>query len=81
VDIVIRCGSNVVPLEVKYKRFQKVQIERSLRSFINQYNPKAAFVVTLDFEDSFQLEETTVFFIPFWQLYSQDFKQEFSFQL
>ncbi|UCH97501.1 MAG: ATP-binding protein [Candidatus Aminicenantes bacterium] len=76
VDIVIRCGSNLVPLEVKYKRFHKVQIERSLRSFITRYNPKAAFVVTLDFEDSLQLERTTVFFIPFWRLYSLDFTSE-----
>jgi predicted AAA+ superfamily ATPase len=76
VDLVIRWGSNVVPLEVKYKRFHKVQIERSLRSFITQYNPEAAFVVTLDFKDSFRLDRTNVFFIPFWRLYSLDFTLE-----
>ncbi len=76
VDLVIRCGNRVVPVEVKYRQSHKLQIERSLRSFIAQYKPGAAFIVTLDFEGSFQLDQTTVFFIPFWRLYSMDLTAE-----
>jgi hypothetical protein len=66
----------VVPVKVKYKQSHKLKIERSLRSFIAQYKPGAAFIVNLDFEDSFQLDQTKVFFIPFWRLHSMDLTAE-----
>jgi predicted AAA+ superfamily ATPase len=72
VDFVIRCGDKTIPVEVKYKRSQKLKIEPSLRSFINKYKPPTAYIVTLDFEDSSRFEETNVFFIPFRRLYSLD---------
>jgi len=73
VDFVIRSGSKVIPIDIKYTDSQRLQVERSLRNFINQYKPDTAFVVTRGFQDSIQIDETKVFFIPFWKLLSPDF--------
>lgn len=71
VDFVIRCGNQVVPIEIKYKQSHKLQVERSLRSFITRYNPAEAFVVTPGFADSLSIDRTKIFFIPFTQLYTR----------
>lgn len=75
VDFIIRCGNRVVPFEIKYKQSRKLQIERSLRNFIARYKPPKAFVITPGFTDTVRLEETEVFFMPFWRLYTLDFTQ------
>jgi predicted AAA+ superfamily ATPase len=70
VDFVVRCGSKISPVEIKYKKSGKLQIERSLRNFIARYKPETALIVTPDFADSLQVEQTKVSFIPFWRLYN-----------
>ena len=45
VDFVVESGDTVIPIEVKLHA-QPGKIERSLRSFINMYNPKTAIVVS-----------------------------------
>ena len=45
VDFVIEKEKEVIPIEVKLQA-DSSKIERSMRSFINQYHPKTGFVVT-----------------------------------
>lgn len=68
VDFIYSLGETVVPIEVKYRSFSEPSIERSLRSFIDKYNPQKAVIVTRDFEAKFKIEKTDVIFIPFWLL-------------
>ncbi|MDI6786398.1 MAG: DUF4143 domain-containing protein, partial [bacterium] len=65
VDFIIR-GKDIIPIEVKYSNFNSPKIPSGLRSFINTYNPKAAFVITFDYFGEKLLQGTHVFFIPAW---------------
>ena len=69
VDFVICSGKNTVPLEVKYREFTKVEINRSLRSFIEKYRPKKAFIVNLNLREKVNISHTEVIFLPFWELF------------
>lgn len=64
----VRCGDRVVPVEVKYRSRGKPQVTRSLRSFIERYEPPEAYVVTPDYEDTARVRETEVFFVPFYKI-------------
>jgi len=68
VDFVINTGREVIPIEVKYKKFSKPSIERSFRSFIRKYNPKKGFIINLNFEHKMRIEDTEISFLPFWKL-------------
>ena len=48
VDFVINSHENATPIEVKYKEFSEPAIQRSLRSFIEKYNPEKALIITKD---------------------------------
>jgi len=64
VDFVILSPQNVIPVEVKYESFKKPKISRSLRSFIQEYKPKKAIIITKDYWNSIKLEKTQIKFIP-----------------
>lgn len=66
VDFVIDYTEKIVPIEVKYKQFSDVVIQRSLRSFIEKYNPDKALIITKDFSSNIKIGKTAVEFIPFW---------------
>lgn len=68
VDFVYSLREIVVPIEVKYKPFNESAIERSLRSFIEKYNPQKAIIITKDFEAQLKVGRTNVAFVPFWLL-------------
>ena len=68
VDFVINWGGKIIPIEVKYQGFKKPTTGRSLRSFINKYQPEKALVITKDFEQKLKINKTTIEFLPFWQI-------------
>ncbi len=78
VDFVIERYENPLPVEVKYSSLQKPEITRSLRSFIDHYNPTDAWVVNLTHSGKMVLGSTTVHFIPFFRLeaYLEDIRTE-----
>lgn len=78
VDFVIERYENPLPVEVKYSSLKKPEITRSLRSFIDHYNPTDAWVVNLSFSGKTILGSTTVHFIPFFrfQPYLEDLRTE-----
>ena len=76
VDIVIDYPGQTTPVEVKYTTMKKPAISRSLRSFINTYQPKIAFVITK--EGSFETEvgNTSIYFRSYFELF--DIKNYFN---
>jgi len=63
VDFVIEKEKEVIPIEIKLQA-DPGKIERSLRSFIYQYHPKTAFVVTYKGKHgSIKVEGCTVHFV------------------
>lgn len=69
VDFVYSLGDKIVPIEAKYKTFVEPAIERSLRSFIEKYKPGKAIVATKDFKERLKIGNTTIEFLPFWDLF------------
>jgi predicted AAA+ superfamily ATPase len=68
VDFVINKNSEIIPLEVKYSIIKKSLVKRSLRSFIERYSPKRAFIVSLNYSDTVIVDNTEVLFIPFYKI-------------
>jgi len=70
VDFIISSGIEFIPLEVKYRILKSRKIGRSLRSFIEKYNPKKAFIVNLSYKDSVKINKTEVIFLPYYELWN-----------
>lgn len=68
VDFVLQSGMEVIPIEVKYKRMEKVEITRSYRSFLARYKPKNGYIVHLGEEREIQVDDTLIHLIPFYRL-------------
>ena len=72
VDFVINEGKKVVPVEVKCKRLQAPSVKRSMRSFVEKYEPEEAWVINLSLKQNIQIGSTIVKFIPFYEVSSVD---------
>ena len=46
-----------------------MKISKALRSFVKKYNPKIAFVVNLDLKDKVNIDDTTVYVVPYYELF------------
>lgn len=68
VDFVLDFGKEIIPIEVKYKKYKMPKLEASLRSFIDKYAPKKAFVVNLELNERLNFNNTDVYFIPVGEL-------------
>lgn len=68
VDFIIDFGIKQIPIEVKYTSLKKIEINRSLMSFIKKYSPPVAFIVNLSLEEEKEIENTKVKFIKWWRL-------------
>jgi len=68
VDFVISRGNDPVGVEVKFSLLKKPVITRSLRSFIEKYQPSEAWVVNLSLNDHLRLGKTNVKFVPYFRL-------------
>jgi predicted AAA+ superfamily ATPase len=66
VDFVVEDASHsgVLPVEVKYAALKRADITKSLRSFIDKYQPSEAWVINLSLDQSVVVGDTTVQFIP-----------------
>ena len=73
VDFVVDFVAEVTPIEVKYKKFEKPKIKRSLRSFISKYSPRRAFVVNRNLKCEIKLGDTKIFFVPFEEFIEMEF--------
>jgi hypothetical protein len=64
VDFVIHKGSEIIPAEVKSSELKKPVITRSLRSFIEKYNPKEAWIINLSLNFKTVYKGTEIKFMP-----------------
>jgi uncharacterized protein len=64
VDFVINNGSSLLPIEVKATALNQPQVERSLHSFIERYNPSEAWVMNRSLHADIQIKQTKVRFLP-----------------
>jgi hypothetical protein len=71
VDFVIEAGKRLIPVEVMYKALKGDKVPVSLRSFINRYHPEHAYIVNLDLSKTLRINQTTLVFMPFYELLRQ----------
>lgn len=74
VDFVIGLGTEVMPIEVKYKEFKNPKIEQSMKSFIKKYHPRKALIVNKNLSLKLTIDETEVEFIPYHTFIQKSFK-------
>jgi len=65
VDFVIQKGISVIPVEVKCTDMKNRTIGRPLRSFMEKYTPREAWIINLSLQDKEKVGRTLVRFIPF----------------
>ncbi|RME63100.1 MAG: DUF4143 domain-containing protein [Nitrospirae bacterium] len=68
VDFVLKGADIVIPVECKCQRLAEPKITRSMKSFIDVYRPTEAWIVNLTLRQDIMVNETTVKFMPFWEL-------------
>ncbi|MHB2149250.1 ATP-binding protein [Calditrichota bacterium LG25] len=68
VDFLIFNEGEMIPLEVKFQQQRKMRLPSGLRSFIRQYQPARAFVITRDYLETIRFNQTEVTFLPIYLL-------------
>lgn len=68
VDFVVHAGGDVVPVEVKYSKFEKEKAPRSLVNFIESFNPRRGIALTRDYRGKTTIGKTEVLFMPVYYL-------------
>jgi len=69
VDFVIDRGNDPIGIEVKFSALKKPMMKRSLRNFIDKYQPTEAWVVNQSLDDEMIIGKTRVRFVPFFNLH------------
>lgn len=65
-DFILPKKQSILALEVKYSFFDSPKVSRGFRSFISEYRPKQAVILTKGFWGEWRLESTLIKFIPVW---------------
>ena len=68
VDFVVNSNHLTLPIEAKYKDLGEATVERSLRSFIQKYGSKKAWIVNKSFKGTSIIHDTKVEFLPYFEL-------------
>ena len=66
VDFLIKAGSDIIPLEVKYTSFSSLKPGRSFINFIKKYNPPRGLILTKGYWGEIKIDNTEVLFAPVW---------------
>lgn len=68
VDFVVDQGRQLLPIEVKSGKNNRLRIQRSMHSFIQKYKPEEAWVITRHLKATQAIGQTTVLFKPWYLL-------------
>lgn len=68
VDFVVNFGKEALPIEAKFRELKRPEVPKSMKSFIEKYQPKEAWIVNPNFKARVQLGDTKVEFMPFYEL-------------
>lgn len=66
VDFVLEIAGKLLPIEVKYSHLNAPQISRSFHSFLSEYKPITALVLTKGFWGKKTIGKTDILFAPVW---------------
>ena len=73
VDFILEKGLEVIPIEVKYTKSSKLEIPRSIRSFITRYKPTNAYIVNNgNGESGEKVENSNIQLLPYYHLIFKD---------
>lgn len=68
VDFIIDNGQQIIPVEVKYSKLKAPEVSRGFRSYLYQYQPERAVILTKGFWGSIKIGKTKIRFIPVWYI-------------
>lgn len=68
VDFVVNRGYDLLPVEVKSGSLKAPKVTRSYHSFLSSYRPKEGWIVNRSLRAEIKVENTTVRFIPWYDL-------------
>lgn len=68
VDFVLHAGGDIIPIEVKYSRFEREKASRSFINFVESFNPGRGIVLTRDYRGKTTVGKTEVIFMPVYYL-------------
>jgi len=72
VDFILSSGEKLLPIEVKFTELKEPKIERSLKSFINKYQPAEAWLINLNLRKEIIIGRTKVRFLTISDLLKQN---------
>jgi len=64
VDLVLRKGNTLVPIEIKGALRKKSKVTRSFASFVDRYHPQIALFITLSEYRMEKRGDTSIYFLP-----------------
>ncbi len=68
IDIILQVNKDIIPVEIKYSLSKQQKITRPMRSFINEYKPLRAVVLTKNYWAEEKYNSTIIKFIPVWYI-------------
>ncbi len=64
VDLILKKGKDIIPVEIKSVQYGEPKLTRSFISFIEHYNPQRAYFITNNYCDRVFFKDTEVYFLP-----------------
>lgn len=73
VDFVIKQGTDIRPVEVKYREMKKPEMQRSFRGFLERYRPCDAYIINRSLTENSMVDGTAVHWQPWWEIMFESF--------
>lgn len=71
VDFILKINfETVIPIEIKYRNLQGLQLSRSYKSFLEAYNSQCGFVITKNEVGQLHYQNSEIYFIPLENLHT-----------
>lgn len=64
VDFIIEKGKEIIGIEVK-SYLKSNTVEKSMRSFIEKYNPNKCYILSKEYKDKREIDKTQILFLPY----------------
>lgn len=72
VDFVLDKVSDLVPIEVKYKKIKSMTTTRSFLNFLDKYKPKMGYVVHIGDGAEREIDKMRIRCLPYWQFLTEE---------
>lgn len=68
VDFVLQTKGEIIPIEVKFSKFENAKVSKSFSSFIESFKPKLGIVLTKNYWGKVEKNHTKILFAPVYYL-------------